>query len=82
LTNPEKKTGTKHKPKTLRDKKRPFASLYRRGSFTSSQFDGRSGLVKFVLTKSSAESFGQMDKVRWSRQPNSRKQTALAVRKW
>jgi hypothetical protein len=81
LANPEKNAGTKQKPKTLRDKKRPFASLYKRVSFTSSQIDVRLGKMKFVLTKSFAVSFRQMDKRPWSRQPYGRNQTALVKQK-
>jgi hypothetical protein len=40
-----------------------IASPNRRVSFTSSQFDGRSDLIKFVLTKSFAGAIDQMDKL-------------------
>jgi hypothetical protein len=40
-----------------------IASPNRLVSFTSSQFDGRSDLIKFVLTKSFAGAVDQMDKL-------------------
>jgi hypothetical protein len=40
-----------------------IASPNRLVSFTSSQFDGRSDLIKFVLTKSFAGAIDQMDKL-------------------